>query len=60
MHFQALVGLNLQVALFRDLLLDVGSSKDGPELREKIRRVRMDAVEKVRKTNTCLLPHIKK
>ena len=54
------MGLNLQVALFRDLLLDVGSSKDGPELREKIRKVRMDAVEKVRKTNTCLLPHIKK
>ena len=31
--FQALVTLNLQVALFRDLLLDVGSPRDGPNLR---------------------------
>ena len=30
---QALVTLNLQVALFRDLLLDVGGTKDSPNLR---------------------------
>jgi len=56
---QALLDLNLQVALFRDLLLGVGSSKDSPELREKIRKVRMAAVEEVSKTNISLLPHIK-
>jgi len=57
---QALSELNLQVALFRDLLLDVGSAKDCPELREKIRKVRMTAVDEVSKTNISLLPHIKK
>ena len=54
------MGLNLQVALFRDLLLGVGGTKDGPDLREKIRKVRMAAVEEVSKTSISLLPHIKK
>ena len=58
--FQALVKLNVQVALFRDLLLYVGGSKDGPALRVKVRRVRMAAVEMVIRTNKILLPHIKK
>ena len=52
--------LNLQVALFRDLLLDVGGTKDGPALRENLRKVRMAAVEAVIKTNKTLLPYIKK
>ena len=51
--------LNICVALFRDLLLDVGSGKDCPELRERIRKVRMAAVDEVIKTNISLLPHIK-
>ena len=55
-----MITLNLQVALFRDLLLDVGGSKDGPSLREKVRRVRMATVEAVIRTNKTLLPHIKK
>ena len=33
--------------------------RDCPELREKIRKVRMSAVEEVIRTNTSLLPHIK-
>ena len=57
---QALVELNLQVAIFRDLLLGVGSTRDSPELRERIRKVRMDAMQEVIKTNNSLLPHIKK
>jgi len=57
---QALTELNLQVALFRDLLLGVGSARDCPELREKIRKIRMEAVEDVVKTNNSLLPHVKK
>ena len=56
---KALVTLNLQVALFRDLLLDVGGCKDGPALREKVRRVRMGAVEAVVRTYRTILPHIK-
>ena len=44
---QALFTLNLQVALFRDLLLDVGGTKDGPALRENLRNVRMAAVEAI-------------
>ena len=51
--------LNLQVALFRDLLLDVGGPKDGPSLREKVRRVRLGAVEAVARTYQAFLPHIK-
>ena len=55
-----MVTLNLQVALFRDLMLDVGGSMDGPALREKVRRVRMATVEAVIRTNKIILPHIKK
>ena len=51
--------LNLQVVLFRDLLLDVGGPKDGPALREKVRRVRLGAVEAVARTYQAFLPHIK-
>ena len=42
---EALVELNLQVAIFRDLLLGLGSGRDCPELRERIRKVRMDAMQ---------------
>jgi len=56
---KALVTLNLQVALFRDLLLDVGSPRDGPNLREKLRRVRLDVVEATLRTNRLILPNIK-
>ena len=34
---KVLIDLNLLVAQFRDLLLGVGSARDCPELREKIR-----------------------
>lgn len=57
---QVLIDLNLLVAQFRDLLLGVGSARDCPELREKIRKVRMEAVEEVVRTNNSLLPHVKK
>ena len=57
---QTLTELNIQVAQFRDLLLAVGSTKDCPDLRERIRKVRMEAVEDVMRTNNSLLPHVKK
>jgi len=56
---KALITLNLQVALFRDLLLDVGGPKDGPNLREKLRRIRLDVVEATLRTNRLILPNIK-
>lgn len=56
---KSLITLNLQVALFRDLLLDVGSPRDGPNLREKLRRVRLDVVEATLRTNRLILPSIK-
>ena len=58
LDIQALVTLNLQVALFRDLLLDVGGSKDCPALREKVRRVRLAAVDAVLRTHKTILPNI--
>jgi len=51
--------INVQIATFRDLLIHVGTSKDAPELREKIRRVRRQCVEGCKQTNTILLPQIK-
>ncbi len=52
--------LNLQIAVFRDLLIHVGTAKDSAELREKIRRVRRHCVEACKQTNTQLLPQIKR
>ena len=52
--------INVQIALFRDLLIHVGTTKDGPELREKIRRVRRQCVEGCQQTNNQLLPQVKR
>ncbi|KAL7638603.1 UNVERIFIED_CONTAM: hypothetical protein RMT77_011175 [Armadillidium vulgare] len=53
------VEINTQVAQFRDLLICVGSSRDGPELREKIRKVRRQCVDAVKHSASILLPAIK-
>ena len=57
--FQVLLEVNLQVAVFRDLLVHVGGARDSPEMREKIRKVRRNCVEAVIQTNHNLLPNIK-
>eukprot|EP00093_Oithona_nana_P003585 03585.XXX_120867_125826_1 [CDS] Oithona nana genome sequencing. len=51
--------INVQIATFRDLLIHVGTAKDAPELREKIRRVRRQCVEACKQTNNQLMPQIK-
>jgi hypothetical protein len=58
--FQVICDINVQIATFRDLLIHVGTAKDAPELREKIRRVRRQCVEACKQTNTQLMPQIKR
>ena len=57
--WQLVTEINAQVAMFRDLLLCVGSVRDGPELREKIRKVRRQCVEACKHAAAILLPSIK-
>ena len=59
-RFQVILDINVQIAIFRDLLIHVGTSKDAPELREKIRRVRRQCVEGCKQTNAQILPQIKR
>lgn len=51
--------MNSHVACLRDLLIHVGQGKDGPELRDKIRRVRKQCVDVCRATNQILLPQVR-
>lgn len=51
--------INSQVAFFRDLLIHVGHrTRDCPELREKIRKVRRQCVESFKHTAQLILPQI--
>ena len=59
-YFQIIFDINVHIAVFRDLLIHVGTTKDAPELREKIRRVRMQCVEGCQQTNNQLLPQVKR
>ncbi|KAG4074454.1 hypothetical protein HA402_015743 [Bradysia odoriphaga] len=54
-----IVEINSQVALFRDLLIHIGSSKDCPELREKVRKLRRSCVEACKHTCQLILPQMK-
>ncbi|XP_013107113.1 uncharacterized protein LOC106086850 [Stomoxys calcitrans] len=54
-----IVEINSHVALFRDLLIHVGQSKDCPELREKIRKLRRTCVEAFKRTEQILMPQVK-
>ncbi|GAB0096337.1 uncharacterized protein DMENIID0001_118280 [Sergentomyia squamirostris] len=57
--YTLIVDINSQVALFRDMLIHVGQSKDCPELREKIRKIRFSLVEACRHTSSLILPQIR-
>lgn len=57
--FQLIVEINSQVALFRDLLIHIGQSKDCPELREKVRKTRRACVETLKHTSQLILPQLK-
>ncbi|XP_037083223.1 uncharacterized protein LOC119103702 [Pollicipes pollicipes] len=52
--------LNGHVALLREHLLAMGSARDSPELRERIRRTRIDCMTTCKQTASLLLPHIRK
>ena len=52
--------LNCHVALLREHLLAMGGSRDSPELRERIRRTRLDCMTCCKQTAGRLLPHIRK
>ncbi|KAG8331448.1 hypothetical protein J6590_041056 [Homalodisca vitripennis] len=51
--------INSQVALFRDLLIHIGTARDCPELREKIRKLRRTCVDACKHTSQLLLPQIR-
>ncbi|XP_065562869.1 uncharacterized protein LOC136028859 isoform X2 [Artemia franciscana] len=54
-----IIDLNSQVAFYRFLLLNVGQTRDCPEMREKIRKVRRQCVEVCRNTSQLLMPQIR-
>lgn len=58
--FQQIQDINSQVAQFRDLLINIGQPRDGPELREKIRKLRRSCVEACKSTSQLVLPHVKR
>ncbi|CAH0776422.1 unnamed protein product [Bemisia tabaci] len=51
--------INGQVALFRDLLIHIGTARDCPEMREKVRKLRRTCVDACRHTSQLLLPQIR-
>lgn len=58
-YLQLILEINSEVALFRDLLIHVGQSRDCPELREKIRKLRRSCVEACKHTSALILPQIR-
>lgn len=57
---QLITEINSQVALFRDLLIHIGTARDCPELREKIRKLRRTCVDACKHTSQLLLPQIRR
>ncbi|GLV43248.1 decima [Carabus blaptoides fortunei] len=54
-----ILDINGQVALFRDLLIHIGQSRDSPELREKIRKLRRSCVEACKTTSQLIMPQLR-
>ncbi|XP_044742130.1 uncharacterized protein LOC123303095, partial [Chrysoperla carnea] len=50
-----IMDISNQVALFRDLLINIGQTQDSPELREKIRKLRRNCVESCKSTSQSLI-----
>ena len=48
------------MAQFRDLLIHIGQSRDGPEMREKIRRIRRVCIEACRHAVHLLLQQVRR
>ncbi|XP_008554473.2 uncharacterized protein LOC103576166 [Microplitis demolitor] len=51
--------INCQVAQFRDLLINIGQPRDGPELRERVRKLRRNCVESCKSTSQLVLPQMR-
>nr|XP_024217796.1 uncharacterized protein LOC106690372 isoform X1 [Halyomorpha halys] len=51
--------INTQLALFRDMLIHIGTARDSPELREKIRKLRRTCVDACKHISNILLPPIR-
>lgn len=51
--------INCYVAQFRELLIFIGQSRDSPELREKIRRLRRSCVDACKHTAHLITPQPK-
>ncbi|XP_034948597.1 uncharacterized protein [Chelonus insularis] len=51
--------INCQVAQFRDLLINIGQPRDGPELRERVRKLRRNCVEACKHTSQLVLPQMR-
>lgn len=54
--FQYLNSINHHLAVFREMLITLGQEKDGPELREKIRKLRCTLLEECQITAQLLIP----
>ena len=52
--------INSQVAQFRDLLINIGQSRDGPELRERVRKLRRNCVEACKSASQLILPQMRR
>ncbi|CAG7734296.1 unnamed protein product [Allacma fusca] len=55
----AVAEVNNYVAQFRDLLIHIGQSRDGPEMREKIRRMRRLGIDSCRHAVHMLLQQVR-
>lgn len=60
LSLQLITEINVQLALFRDLLIHIGQPHDSPELRERVRRLRRACVEATKTTSNLVLPNCKK
>ncbi|XP_017481527.1 PREDICTED: uncharacterized protein LOC108370646 isoform X2 [Rhagoletis zephyria] len=54
-----IVEINSHVALFHDMLTEIGMSKDCPEWRENIRKLRRTCVESCKHTAQIILPQVR-
>ena len=60
LNIQVNLNINTQIAVFRDLLIQVGTREDAPKLRLEIRRARRQCVEDCQQATNQLLPQVKR
>ncbi|CAI6343178.1 unnamed protein product [Macrosiphum euphorbiae] len=57
--YSLVVEINSQVAQFRELLVHIGTARDSPETREKIRKLRRGCVDTCKHTSQLLIPQMR-